>query len=361
MKIAMLSTGGTISSVMTDRGLAPEDLNVERLVKICPALMGFEHEIDFISVMNKDSSNITPQDWLVMADKIKSVEADAVILLHGTDTLAYTAAALAYLLNDLNVPVIVTGSMLAPDEFNSDAGDNIYEALQFAMQLAMYKRKGVYVSFGGILIHGLRAHKADSKHKHAFISVDYPVLGEMKDKGEYKTAWLNAKVPEFNSARPWMSLAALLASPVRIEDLNGLQIVACKAGGSRRLTEGCNNAKIIDLVIFPGMSGELINKVCNAKPDAIILEAYGLGGVCEDLLNAVKNCVANNIKVIVRSQALFGGVDLSVYEVGRRLTDAGAMPALVATREALIAKLTLLFASGSFNINNLNLNICDDI
>lgn len=329
----MLSTGGTIASVMTDRGLAPEDLNLntERLVKICPALMGFEHDIKFISVMNKDSSNITPQDWLVMADKIKSVEADAVILLHGTDTLAYTAAALAYVLNDLNIPVVITGSMLAPDEFNSDAGGNIYEALQFAMQLAMYKRKGVYTAFGGILINGVRAHKADSKHKHAFISVDYPVLGEMKDKGEYKTAWLGAKVLEFSINRPWAN------------------------------NFNFNNAKIIDLVIFPGMSGDILNKLAETRPDAIILEAYGLGGVCCDLLNAVKNCAANNIKVIVRSQALFGGVDLSVYEVGRRLTDAGAMPALVATREALIAKLTLLLASGSFNINNLNLNICDDI
>lgn len=329
----MLSTGGTIASVMTDRGLAPEDLNLntERLVKICPALMGFEHDIKFISVMNKDSSNITPQDWLVMADKIKSVEADAVILLHGTDTLAYTASALAYLLNDLNIPVVITGSMLAPDEFNSDAGDNIYEALQFAMQLAMYKRKGVYAAFGGILINGVRAHKADSKHKHAFISIDYPVLGEMKDKGEYKTAWLGAKVPEFSINRPWAN------------------------------NFNFNNAKIIDLVIFPGMSGDILNKLAETRPDAIILEAYGLGGVCEDLLNAVKNCAANNIKVIVRSQALFGGVDLSVYEVGRRLTDAGAIAALNATREALIAKLNLLLASGSFNINNLNLNICDDI
>ena len=331
----MLSTGGTIASVMTDRGLAPEDLNLntERLVKICPALMGFEHDINFISVMNKDSSNITPQDWLVMADKIKSESAnnDAVILLHGTDTLAYTASALAYLLNDLNIPVVITGSMLAPDEFNSDAGDNIYDALQFAMQLAMYKRKGVYAAFGGILINGVRAHKADSKHKHAFISVDYPVLGEMKDKGEYKTAWLGAKVPEFSINRPWADKFNF------------------------------DNAKIIDLVIFPGMSGDILNKLAEARPDAIILEAYGLGGVCEDLLNAVKNCAANNIKVIVRSQALFGGVDLSVYEVGRRLIDAGAIAALVAAREALIAKLSLLLASGSFNINNLNLNICDDI
>ena len=257
--------------------------------------------------------------------------ADAVILLHGTDTLAYTASALAYLLNDLNIPVVITGSMLAPDEFNSDAGDNIYDALQFAMQLAMYKRKGVYAAFGGILINGVRAHKADSKHKHAFISIDYPVLGEMKDKGEYKTAWLGAKVPKFSINRPW-------GNEFKFE-----------------------NAKIIDLVVFPGMSGDILNKLVEAKPDAVILEAYGLGGVCCDLLNAVKNCINNNIKVIVRSQALFGGVDLSVYEVVRGLIEAGAVPVLVATREALIAKLTLLLASGSFSINNLNLNICDDI
>ena len=332
MKFAMLSTGGTVASVMTDRGLAPEDLNAERLVKICPALMGFEHDINFISVMNKDSSNITPQDWLVMADKIKSA-ADAVILLHGTDTLAYTASALTYLLNDLNIPVIITGSMLAPEEFNLDAGDNIYEALQFAMQLAMYGRKGVYIAFGGSLIHGLRAYKADSRHLKAFISVDYPVLGEIKDKGGHKIAWLGSKVPAFTAKRPWP------------DDFKFK----------------FNDAKIIALPVFPGLSADIIDKVCEAGARAIILEGYGLGGAPEYLLSAVKNCIANNISVIVRTQALFGGVDLSVYEVGRRLIDAGAIPALNATRESLIAKLTLLLASDTFSVNNLNLNICDDI
>ena len=146
MKFAMLSTGGTIASVDSDKGLRPDSLNVQRLVEICPALMGFEHDIDFISVMSKDSSDMQPCDWLAMAENIKSVKADAIILLHGTDTLAYTASALAYLLNNVNIPVVITGSMLAPQAMGSDAGDNIYDAVQFAMQLAMYGRKGSFNS-----------------------------------------------------------------------------------------------------------------------------------------------------------------------------------------------------------------------
>ncbi|MBR1417647.1 MAG: asparaginase [Synergistaceae bacterium] len=339
MKFAMLSTGGTIASVDSDKGLRPDSLNVQRLVEICPALMGFEHDIDFISVMSKDSSDMQPCDWLAMAENIKSVKSDAVILLHGTDTLAYTASALAYLLNNLNVPVVITGAMLAPQavgvrretEVGSDAGDNIYDAVQFAMQLAMYGRKGVYVAFGGVLIHGLRAYKADSRHVKAFISVDYPVLGEMKDKGGHKIAWLGSKVPAFTPKRPWP------------DNFNFV------------------NSKIITLPVFPGLSAAVIDKVCELEPRAIILEGYGLGGAPENLLSAIKNCVANNISVIVRTQTLFGGVDLSIYEVGRRLLDVGAVPALNATCDSLIAKLTLLFASDTFSVNNLNLNICDDI
>ena len=333
MKFAMLSTGGTVASVDSDKGLRPDSLNVQRLVEICPALMGFEHDIDFINVMSKDSSDMQPCDWLAMAENIKIVKADAVILLHGTDTLAYTASALAYLLNNVNVPVVITGSMLAPDAVGSDAGDNIYDAVQFAMQLAMYGRKGVYAAFGGVLIHGLRAYKADSKHLKAFISVDYPVLGEMKDKGGHKIAWLGSKVPAFTSKRPWP------------DDSNF----------------NFANSKIVALPVFPGLSAAVIDKVCEAGAKAIILEGYGLGGAPENLLSAIKNCIANNINVIVRTQTLFGGVDLSIYEVGRRLLDAGAVSALNATRESLIAKLTLLFASDTFSVNNLNLNICDDI
>lgn len=354
MKFALLTTGGTIASAKSDKGLKPENINfsVEKLAALCPDLMGFEHDIKIFDVISKDSSDMRPDDWLIIADKVRYCNEnkfDAAIILHGTDTMTWTAAALAYILNNINIPVVMTGSMLAPGEFNSDAGENIFTAVQFALQLAMYKRRGVYIAFAGILIHGLRAYKADSRHKKAFISVDYPVLGEMRDRGTHKIPWLNAKIPNFTQTRPW----------------------------DDKYNFNFNNINIALLPVFPAMNAEFIDKIIDAKPaktccDAIVLEGYGLGGAPENLLSAIKRGVEAGIYFIMRSQALFGGVDMSVYEVGKRLIDAGVIPAGNITREALITKIMLFISSGLYDAENnkkskialnnfLSENICDDI
>ncbi len=336
MKITLLTTGGTIASVDSEKGLQP-GLAGEQLLRACPDLMGFEHEVAVVDLMSKDSSNMHPSDWLAMADCIRQNAplSDAIVMLHGTDTMAWTASALSYLLNDVSIPVVLTGSMLSADAPGSDVPDNIYAAFQFALQLAMYRRKGVSVAFAGALIHGPKVTKIDSHRKNAFVGVDYPLLGEMKDKGTHKVAWLTAQVPALSAERPW--------------------------GGSPAI-----ETNIALVPIFPGMSARFLDAVTDTGPRAVVLEGYGLGGVPfmgEDLLPAIGRGIARGVPFLLRGQAPFGGTDPAVYEVGQRALDLGVLSARDMTREALMSKLMLLLPVSAPSELELCLsaNLCDDV
>ena len=336
MKISLLTTGGTIASVESDRGLQP-GLAGERLLRACPDLMGFEHDVTIVDLMSKDSSNMNPSDWLVMADCIRdnAAHSDAVVVLHGTDTLAWTASALSYLLNDVPVPVVLTGSMLSADAPDSDVSENIYAAFHFALQLAMYKRRGVSVAFAGLLLHGPRITKIDSRRKNAFVGVDYPFLGEMRDRGTHKIAWLTAQVPALSAERPWGPSPAF-------------------------------ETNVALVPIFPGLSARFLDAVADTGPKAVVLEGYGLGGVPfmgENLLPAIERGIARGIPFVLRGQAPFGGTDPAVYEVGRRALDLGVLSARNMTREALMSKLMLLLpvSAPSDLERRLGANLCDDV
>ncbi|MCR5346372.1 MAG: asparaginase [Fretibacterium sp.] len=336
MKIILFSTGGTIASVPSESGLKP-GLTGSGLLQLCPDLMGFDHEIDVVDLMSRDSTDMQPKDWLLMAEQVRAREAeyDAAVLLHGTDTLAWTAAALSYLLHGVGLPVVITGSMLPAGTPGSDAADNLFSAIQFAMQLVMYRRRGVSVAFNGTLIHGVRAAKVDARHKHAFVSVNYPILGEMKDKGTHRIAWLSTQTPKFSlEAAPW---------------------------GSSPVLE--NNIAL--LPIFPGMEVRLLDAVLGAGPRAVVLEGYGLGGVPEGaLMNFIRRGISAGIPLVMRSQALFGGTDLGAYEVGRRAEDLGVLSARDMTREALMVKMMLCLplCSGRDELGKfLSESWCDDV
>lgn len=336
MKISLLTTGGTIASVESDRGLQP-GLAGEQLLRVCPGLMGFEHDVAVVDLMSKDSSNMHPSDWLVMADCVRdsAARSDAIVMLHGTDTMAWTASALSYLLNDVPVPVVLTGSMLSADAPDSDVSENIYAAFHFALQLAMYKRRGVSVAFAGLLLHGPRITKIDSRRKNTFVGVDYPFLGEMRDRGTHKIAWLTAQVPALSAERPWGPSPAV-------------------------------ETNVALVPIFPGLSARFLDAVADTGPKAVVLEGYGLGGVPfmgENLLPAIERGIARGIPFVLRGQAPFGGTDPAVYEVGRRALDLGVLSARNMTREALMSKLMLLLpvSAPSDLERRLGANLCDDV
>jgi L-asparaginase len=337
MNFLLLTTGGTIASAPSEQGLLPA-LPGEKLLEACPLLTDFDHDLEIADLFSKDSSNMDPLDWLEMAKAIRAraSEYHAVVLLHGTDTLAWTASALSYLLYDISVPVVITGSTLPPGAPGSDVADNIYAAFQFALQLAMYKRRGVSVAFADALIHGPRATKLDSCHRKAFASVDYPLLGEMRDKGSHKIAWLTPHSPKFSERRPWG------VSPVFETDI--------------ALTP-----------IFPGMKAGVLDAVAASAPKAVVLEGYGLGGVPymrENLLEPIERSIEAGIPFILRTQSVFGGTNLSVYEVGRRALDLGVISARDMTRESLMTKLMLLLplSAGREELaERLETAFCDDV
>jgi len=325
--------------VASERGLVPA-LTGEKLLEFCPLLMGFEHDLEIVDLFSKDSSNMGSGDWLKMAACIRSSDADVVVLLHGTDTMAWTAAALSYLLPDVESPVVLTGSVVPPGELESDAPDNIYAAFQFGLQLAMYKRKGVGIAFADVLIHGPKATKIDSHRKKAFISVDYPLLGEMEDKGSHKVAWLTPHSPDIHGSGPW-----------------------CNTPGEPKF-----ETNIALVPIFPGIKAAWLDAVVASAPKTVILEGFGLGGVPyigENLLEPIKKGVESGIPFFLRTQSPLGGTDPSIYEVGRKAMDLGVISAQGMTREALLVKLMLLLpVLGDKNLKlkeNMHSSLCDDV
>jgi L-asparaginase len=339
MKLMLITTGGTIASVPTEEGFAPR-LSGEHLVDACPLLKDFGHDLEILDIFSKDSSNIGPPDWLAIAKALRQFAGtvDAVVVLHGTDTMAWTASALSYLLHGVSVPVVLTGSMLPPGD-GSDAPDNIFTAFQFALQLAKNTRAGVCVAFADRLIHGARVTKLDSRRLNAFVSVDYPILGEMVADGSRKIAMLTPFVPSLSGKGPWDD------EPVFETD-------------------------IALVPVFPGMKTAFLDAVIAKKPKAVVLEGFGLGNIpmytehgAENLLPSIKRGIEAGIPFIVRTQAPYGGTDLSVYAVGRGALDLGVISARDMTREALMVKLMLLlplFSNGKLK-EHLYAKLCDDI
>ncbi|MDR1741185.1 MAG: asparaginase [Synergistaceae bacterium] len=331
MKFTLITTGGTIASTKTPHGLAPT-LSGDALMR-CPLMADFDHEIEVVNAFSLDSTDMTPPRWLSLARRVRECAAsNAVVVLHGTDTLAWTAAALSYLLHDFGAPVVITGSMLPADDPDGDAADNVYAAFHFALQLAMYQRRGVSVAFCEKLMHGPRVAKLYSHSRDAFAAVNYPLLGEMRHKEDHKIAWLTPYAPTLLEKRPW--------------------------GDNPEF-----DANIAIVPIFPGMRD--IDAVVAARPSAVVLEGFGQGGIpsAYNLIDSVKRGIGSGIPFIMRTQCAFDGVDLSAYDVGRRAMDLGILSACM-TREALAVKLMLLlpvFRGGASELAaQLSVNFCDE-
>ncbi|MDR1378542.1 MAG: asparaginase [Synergistaceae bacterium] len=351
-KILLLTTGGTIASTASEGGFVPSLSGEELLSETNSSFNELnEYETETLSLFSKDSSNMHPKDWLVMAEGIRqnAQGKDAVVLLHGTDTLAWTSSSLSYLLRDFPTPVVLTGSMLPPGESDSDAPDNIAAAFRFASRLAADSRKGVSVAFDGLLIHGPRATKIDSHRKRAFVSVDYPLLGKARGE-ERRDVFLTGKIPNFSSKCFWdetpvfeteIALVPLFPG-MRAASLDALVATASGANANRANANRAN------------------------APKAVVLEGYGLGGVPyigENLLPSIEKGIQSGIPFVLRTQSPFGGTDPSIYEVGRKALDLGVLSAGNMTREALMTKLMLLLPlfKGQELAASLGTNFCDEI
>ena len=307
-KILLIATGGTIASRETPEGLAPL-VSSQMLRDSVPEAADF-CQLDAMQLLNIDSTNIQPEHWLMMVQTIEEnfSSYDGFVITHGTDTMAYTAAALSYLIQDPGKPIILTGSqkpLLAPI---SDAKKNLMDALRFACQSDV---SGVYLVFSGEAILGTRAKKVRSKSYAAFASINYPVAAFIDGPRVIRYA-----EPTCHRGKPKFYHTLV--------------------------------PKVFVLKLVPGMEPDILDYVAEHY-DAIIVESYGVGGLPfvdqRNFLQKLENLTKKGRVVVIATQVLQEGSDVATYEVGwRAMTNYNLLQAYDMTIEAAVTKLMWLLA-----------------
>ncbi|KYO69612.1 asparaginase [Thermovenabulum gondwanense] len=301
-KILLLSTGGTIASASGEDGLVPK-LTGEQMIKLIPELEGL-CEIDCKEIMNLDSTNVQPEEWVNIAREAFEglKEYDGIVITHGTDTMAYSSSALSFMLRNLNKPVIFTGSQLPIEHPQTDGKRNILDAFKVAVSgLA-----GVYIVFDGKIIKGVRSSKVRTQGFDAFKSINYPYIGRVEN-GEVIIEHNVDKVPE---------------GQIELDD---------------KL-----DPRVLLLKLTPGFLPEVIPAVLKLGFRGLIIEGFGLGGVPNfrrNIIPEIEKALKEGIAVVVTTQCLLDGSDLTVYEVGVKALKAGVIPAYDMTTETIVTKL----------------------
>jgi L-asparaginase len=273
-------------------------------------------DISFEQVCNKDSSNMAPRDWIELGRTIdrhlKSVNPpDGFVVIHGTDTMSFTASALSYMFSNLQVPIVFTGSQRPLADPQSDAPRNLLNAVQVASEGRVPE---VSLFFDSLLIRGNRAKKLSIPSFTAFESPNHPPIARVGAHIEY------AEV-----SRPWLQVGAAYTFDPRIE------------------------TRVLSLALFPGIDPDLLYGAFREGTKGVILQAFGPGDIpIEDrsVAELIRRLVERGVPTVICSQAIFGFVDLSLYETGRVARQAGAFSALDMTWDAALVKLMVLLGRG---------------
>ena len=313
-KVCMIYTGGTIGMVPTESGFAPKKgYFAGELAKIADLKDPSMPEFDLIEYDPLlDSSNITFEQWNQMASTIKEHydEYDGFVILHGTDTMAYSASALSFMLENLDKPVIFTGSQIPMCNLRSDGKDNIITSLLIAASGRVHE---VALFFGHSLIRGNRAMKMSSDGLIAFESPNYPPLATVGIDIEYHESRL---LPH-----PKGRFRVHFIKPVRMAVIK----------------------------LFPGIQFDLFAPIVSENIDALILETFGTGNIpnyANSLPPLIEKAIENGTSVIVCTQCPQGTVRLGAYEVSSSLEKAGAASGYNMTTEAAVAKICYLVSRG---------------
>ena len=302
--ILLLATGGTIASrPAPGGGLAPA-IEAEELLRFVPEL-GEVCRISSRQLCNLDSTNVGPAQWLTLAAAVRENYDgyDGFVITHGTDTMAYTAAALGYLVQNAAKPIVLTGSQKSIYSRDTDARTNLLRAFQYASDDAAW---GVHIVFDDKVILGTRARKLRSKSYDAFASIDWP------ESAVFRGQKLICFAPP-----------PALAGPPRFYD---------------RLDD-----RVFVLRLLPGMTAQALD-LLRPHYRALVLEGFGVGGLPGGpqgaLLQAAGRWGAEGRLVVFSTQVQHEGSDLSVYEVGRIVQGLpGVLEAHDMTPESVVTKL----------------------
>ena len=350
-RILMVATGGTIASAETGEGLAPQ-LTGEQLAGYVPQVAELA-DIDIVQPMNIDSTNMGPADWQRIGDAIlaRYEDYDGFVVLHGTDTMAYTAAALSYLIQESPRPIVLTGSQQPMASPFTDARLNLFQSVLYAADPAS---RDVSVVFGGKVVAGTRARKQRTMSFNAFTSVNYPELALIRRDRIIRTApaapvaapaTVPAETPaQAASTAPAATPAKAAPAPVTPEAPTG-EVPAPSTPAGPQATPPDQpviyhdlDERVFVLKLTPGISPKTFSLLAPSY-DAIILETFGIGGIPDTLRDALFAWVDSGRTLVVTTQVPEEGLDLGVYEVGRAYSEhPGILKGDDMTSEALVAK-----------------------
>jgi len=301
-RILIITTGGTLASTNGNEGMVPK-LKSNDIFSNIEGITTY-YDVEFLELFSLDSSNIQPEEWQLLARTIynKYLEFHGIVIIHGTDTMAYTAAALSFMLQNIPIPVVLTGSQLSILNPIADAVENC----RCAINMAGSGVPGVFVAFNRKVIRGTRASKVRTISFDAFESINSPYIGVVNSNG-------------------------LDISPYTLKNTES----------DFRLQDKLST-KVFLLKLIPGTDPNIFEMLFQMGYRGIVLEAFGIGGLHferRDLAEAIGEAIRKGVTIVVGSQCLYEGSNLSIYQTGQRILKQGALQSHDMTMEAAVTKL----------------------
>ncbi|HEV7349468.1 asparaginase [Telluribacter sp.] len=317
--VLVIYTGGTLGMMYETKGRQLVPFDFEQVIDKVPEIRRLDFEITFLTLSEPlDSSNMKPQIWIEIAGIISNhyAQYDSFVILHGTDTMAYTASALSFLLENLNKPVILTGAQLPIGVARSDARENFITALEIAAatdEAGQPVISEVCIYFNSVLLRGNRARKQESSDFNAFHSQNYPTLATAGVRIEYNLPYIKPYEPD-----------------------KELQLHTSL------------NANVTFLKLFPGICRKVVSSILHIEGlKGVVLETFGAGNASTDywFLEELRMAIDRGIILYNVSQCEGGRVTQGQYQTSKYLKQIGVVSGSDITAEAAITKMMYVFGT----------------